>query len=408
MSNQGESSGTDLAAGVALADIPEGGMLGGHVGKESVLLARRNGRLFALSTTCPHYGGSLDQGLVVGETVRCPLHHARFDLRSGMAVGAPALSAVTSWQVETANGKAYVRERATPWPPRPPLVCPSSVVIVGGGAAGQAAAERLRLEGYDGPVTLLSSDTAPPYDRPQLSKGYLAGSAPAGGLPLRGDPFYNDFEIELRLETEVEAIDPKASQVRLGDGSRLDYGALLLATGAAPVRLQIPGDDLAHVHYLCNRDDCEAIIGSIEAGAQRAVVVGASFISLEVASSLCQRDIEVHVVAPEARPLEQVMGEALGDFFRSLHESQGVIFHLQQSLSRFEEDAVVLNSGEQIDCDLAVVGVGVQPRTMLAEETGLAVDGGVLVNKYLQTSAANIYAAGDIARWPPNKPLLHV
>jgi 3-phenylpropionate/trans-cinnamate dioxygenase ferredoxin reductase subunit len=198
----------------------------------------------------------------------------------------------------------------------------------------------------------------------------------------------------------VDAIDPGTTEIRLADGGTLRYGALLLATGAEPVRLQIPGADLPQVHYLRTQADSEAIIGAIDGGAKHAVVIGASFIGLEVAASLRQRGVEVHVVAPEARPLERVMGAAIGDFIRTLHESKGVVFHLQQTAARFEADAVVLQNGERLACDLIVIGIGVQPRTALAEAAGLHVDHGVMVNEYLQTSASEIYAAGDIARWP--------
>lgn len=401
MSNQRQPAGPDLTTGVALADVPEGGMIVGHVGNENVLLARHNGKPFALSAKCTHYGGPLDEGLIVGATVRCPWHHARFDLRSGEAIGAPALNPVSCWSVETDNGKVYVRERAEPRvTQRRPKVSPSSVVIVGGGAAGEAAAEMLRQEGYDGPVTVLSDDTAPPCDRPNLSKDYLAGTAQADWIPLRSEKFYREHEIQLRLETTVAAIDPGSSEIRLADNGTLKYGKLLLATGAEPMRLQTRGADLPQVHYLRTQADAEAIIGAIDSGAKRAVVIGASFIGLEVAASLRQRKVEVHVVAPEVRPLERVMGAALGDFIRTLHESKGVVFHLEQTAARFEADGVVLKNGQRIASDLIVVGIGVRPRTALAEAAGLEVDHGVMVNEYLQTSAADIYAAGDIARWP--------
>lgn len=394
-------SGPDLSAGVALADVPEGGMIGGHVGDKNVLLARRNGELFALGAKCTHYGAPLNTGLIIGDTVRCPWHHACFSLRSGEALAAPALSPVACWRVEVEGDRVYVREQdSTSAPPRQPAQSPESVVIVGGGAAGDAAAEMLRRQGYGGPVTILSADTAPPCDRPNLSKDYLAGTAPASWIPLRSAKFFDEQQIELRLDTPVAAIEAADSRVRLSDGSTLPYGALLLATGAEPVRPNIPGADLPHVHYLRTLADSEAIIGAVEAGAKRAVVIGASFIGLEVAASLRERGVEVHVVAPEARPLQRVMGEALGDFIRTLHESKGVVFHLGQTVNGFTADYVTLSSGENLTTDLVVVGVGVRPRTAPAEAAGIKVDNGILVDEYLRTSLANVYAAGDIARWP--------
>jgi 3-phenylpropionate/trans-cinnamate dioxygenase ferredoxin reductase subunit len=204
----------------------------------------------------------------------------------------------------------------------------------------------------------------------------------------------------MRLGTQIAAIDPAAGEVKLSDGSAIGYGALLLATGAEPVRLNLPGTELPHVHYLRTLADCDGIIDAVEAGARRAVVIGASFIGLEVAASLRQRGVGTHVVALEARPLERIMGPALGDFVRTLHESKGVVFHLQQTAAAFDAQHVTLQNGEHLPADLIVVGVGVRPRTALAEGAGLETDHGVLVNEYLQTSAPNVYAAGDIARWP--------
>jgi 3-phenylpropionate/trans-cinnamate dioxygenase ferredoxin reductase subunit len=400
MSNS-EAKNPDLSEGVLLADVPDGGMVGGHVNDENVLLARQGDKLFALSAKCTHYGGPLQKGLVVGDTVRCPWHHACFSLKSGEALAAPALDPVSCWRVEVEGDRAFVRERAEAASvSRKPRQSPESVVIVGGGAAGEAAAEMLRREGYAGPVTILSDDPAPPCDRPNLSKDYLAGTAKAAWIPLRDAEFYRDRDIALRLDTHVEAIDPAASRVMLADGEKVHYGTLLLATGSEPARLNVPGGDLPHVHYLRTLADSESIIGAVEGGARRAVVIGASFIGLEVAASLRQRDVQVDVVAPEALPLEKVMGTALGEFIRDLHESKGVTFHLEQTASAFEEDGVTLANGEKLPADLIVIGIGVRPRTALAEEAGLEVDNGVLVNEYLQTSMPNIYAAGDIARWP--------
>ncbi|MCA9528699.1 MAG: FAD-dependent oxidoreductase [Myxococcales bacterium] len=401
MSGAQQPTGPDLSAGVAAADVPEGGMLAGHVGDESVLIARRDGRLYAISATCTHYGGPLGEGLLVGDTVRCPWHHACFSLRTGEAIAAPALNPVSCWHVDEKGDRLFVRERRDEAPvARKPSRSPESVVIVGGGAAGDAAAEMLRREGYTGPVTIVSADAAPPCDRPNLSKDYLAGTAEASWIPLRGDAFYREHEIDLRLGVTARSIDVEASRVTLDDGSALPYGALLLATGAEPVRLPLPGADLPHVHYLRSLADSDAIIAAVEAGARRAVVIGASFIGLEVAASLRARELEVHVVAPEALPLERIMGTALGQFVKGLHESKGVVFHLEQTATSVDATHVTLKSGERLAADLVVIGVGVRPRTALAEEAGLECDRGVLVDAFLQTSAEGVYAAGDIARFP--------
>ena len=272
-------------------------------------------------------------------------------------------------------------------------------MIVGGGAAGFAAAEMLRRQEYRGSIVMLSNETAPPVDRPNLSKDYLAGSAPEDWLPLRPEGFYAEAAIDLRLKTEVTSIDTKARNVVLADGKTVSYDRLLLATGAEPVRLPIPGADQPHVHVLRSLADCRAIIASAD-GARRAIVIGASFIGLEAAASLRARDIEVHVVGLEQRPMERVLGPAMGDFVRALHEEHGVIFHLGDTVTAIDGNRATLKSGGMIEADVVVVGVGVRPRLALAERCGLAIDRGVTVNAYLETSVPGIYAAGDIARWP--------
>jgi len=400
--NKAETKGPDLSQGVAADTIAEGKMTLGHVGDDAVLLARRGKTFFAIGATCTHYGGPLAEGLQVDDSVRCPWHHACFDLRTGEALHAPALSPVECWLTEVRDGKVFVRGKIAPAKSTrfaSAAGSPQKIVIVGGGAAGFAAAEMLRRHGYQGGIVMLSDDDAPPVDRPNLSKDYLAGNAPEEWVPLRGDDFYKEQNIELRLKTAVGEIDARKREVVLGNGSRIGYDRLLLATGAEPVRLQLPGMDLRHVHTLRTLRDCRAIIAAAGT-AKRAVVMGASFIGLEVAASLRARNIEVHVVAPEKRPMERILGPQMGDFVRKLHEEHGVIFHLEDTATAIDASQVKLKSGGTIGADLVVVGVGVRPRLALAEKAGLAIDRGVTVNEYLETSAPGIFAAGDIARWP--------
>jgi NADPH-dependent 2,4-dienoyl-CoA reductase/sulfur reductase-like enzyme/nitrite reductase/ring-hydroxylating ferredoxin subunit len=405
MSEPSKPTGPDLAQGIPLDDLADGGMIGGHVGEEPVLLARRGDEFFAIGSACSHYGGPLAEGLAVDDTVRCPWHHARFSLRTGEAIGAPAFNPVACWRVDKRDGKACVREKIEPSARRGAGQARSAsenaerVVIVGGGAAGFAVAEMLRREGFAGSVALLSSDDAAPYDRPNCSKDYLAGNAPEDWIPLKSAEFYREHAIDVALGTNVTGIDVKAQQVAIAGGRNLAFDKLVLATGAEPIRLDIPGAGEPHVHVLRSLGDARAIIANTKE-ARHAVVVGASFIGLEAAASLRARELEVHVVAPERRPMERILGREFGDFIRELHEEHGVVFHLEETAAAIEGHKVRLKGGTTLSADLVVVGIGVRPRTGLAEQAGLAIDRGVVVNEYLETSATGIYAAGDIARWP--------
>lgn len=399
MGGSSELTGPDLTKGVPATQLTEGATLVGHAHGEAVLVAKIAGEVFAIGASCSHYGGPLGDGLLVGDTVRCPLHHACFSLRTGEALRAPALNPVACFDVEQREGKLLVLGKRESAGKRTPPTSPTSVVIVGAGAAGNAAAEMLRREGYAGPVTLLGEETTPPCDTPNLSKDYLAGTAPEEWIPLRGADFYQEQKIDLRTSTRVERIDAAHHRVALAGGEVIAYGALLLATGARPNRLNVPGADLPHVFTLRSLADSRAIIARC-AAAKRAVVVGASFIGLEVAASLRARGLEVHVVAPEARPLERVMGPELGDFVRALHEEHGVVFHLSEGVMSIDATAVILKSGSSLPADLVVTGIGVRPNLDLCESAGLAMDRGVVVDQHLRTSVADIWAAGDIARWP--------
>jgi len=393
-------AGPDLTQGVDFAELERDGKLVGRVGEEEVLLVLREDEVFAIGAHCSHYHAPLVDGLVLGGEIHCPWHHASFDLATGEVLRAPALDSLPCWTVERRDGKVFVRGERTAKTPAPaPMEASKAMVIVGGGAAGLAAAAELRRLGFAGGLVMLSAEDAPPLDRPNLSKDYLAGGAPEEWLPLRPENFYSENGIDLRLGAVAKGLDAKARRLTLADESALEFDRLLLATGAEPVRLQIPGAELPHVRTLRSLADCREIIARATK-ARRVVVLGASFIGLEVAASLRARGLEVHVAAPEKIPMERVLGAEIGAFVRKLHEEHGVIFHLEDVATAIDERRVTLKSGKSLEAELVVAGVGVRPRLELAEKAGLAMDRGVLVDAFLETSAPGIYAAGDIARWP--------
>ena len=401
MADETKLSGPDLAEeGLPLealdAEIPS---VGHFDGKPVVVVQTQDGPR-AVGAKCSHYGGPLGDGICVAGEIRCPWHHAVFDLDTGDALGAPALNPIPTYGIRVREGRIYVTgptEKPATKEPVPPGELPDSVVIVGSGAAGAAAAEKLRAHGYEGPITLVGEE--PPIDRPNVSKDFLAGTAPEEWMPLRSPGFYSDAGIDLITGSRVDSINREARTVLTADGEELSYGALLLATGAEPRRLPVPGTDLPHVHYLRTLDDSKAIIAALDTDT-RVVVVGAGFIGLEVAASLRHRDVDVTVVAPDEIPLAQVIGETLGRFVADLHREQGVELRLGVDVSGIGHDHVELDDGTLLPADLVVVGIGVIPRTELAEAAGLTVDNGVVVDDRLKTSDPYIWASGDIARYP--------
>jgi len=367
-----DSAKPDLKAGFPFDKLKDGGMILGQVDGEDVILVRRGDKLFAVGAACTHYHGPLAEGLIVGETVRCPWHHACFSLRTGEALRAPALDPVACWRVERIGDEAYVREKLAAPTPKATLGTqtshnlPSSIVIIGGGAAGLAAADMLRREGYEGRITMISADHSAPYDRPNLSKDFLAGTASDDWIPLRSPDFYEDRRIELVLGSRVSALDLKQKRAQLENGKTYGLEALLIATGAEPVRLKIDGATDSQINYLRTFADSKAIVAKA-ASAKRVAVVGASFIGLEVAASLRTRGIDVDVVATENQPLERVMGTEVGLFVRQVHEAHGVVFHLGQTVKRIDGRKLTLSDGTAFEADFVVLGVGVRPSLAVAE-----------------------------------------
>ncbi|HET9440378.1 MAG TPA: FAD-dependent oxidoreductase [Longimicrobiales bacterium] len=397
-----EPKGPDLTAGVAAELVGEGIPFAGHVGEDAVLLVRAEGEVYAIGATCTHYGAPLEGGLVIEGEIRCPWHHACFALRTGDVVRPPALNPLPRWHVEQRGGQIFVHHK---YPERDALVLRDgahstvrSVVIVGGGAAGTSVAETLRVRGFKGIVTIVDPDADAPYDRPNLSKDYLAGSAPEEWLPLRPADFHAQHGIR-RIADAVTAIDVAERRVALSGDKWLSYDALVLAMGSAPVRPPIPGADFDHVHVLRTVRDCRALIAGATARTE-VVIAGASFIGMEAAAALRQRKVEVTIVAPEMIPFSKILGPTIGGALVRLHEQHGVRFRLGKMLRAIERDHVVLDDGTAIKADLVLLGIGVRPRVEIAQSAGIEVDRGIVVNEQLETSAPGVYAVGDVARYP--------
>jgi len=274
-------------------------------------------------------------------------------------------------------------------------------VIVGASLTGATAAATLREEGFDGRIVLVGAETERPYERPPLSKDYLRGESGRDELYVHEQFFYAEHEIELRLGETAVALDAREHAVTLSRDERLAFDRLLLATGAEPRRLNVPGGDLDGVHELRSVASSDAIRARLDRGG-KVVVVGAGWIGSEAAASARQRGLEVTVIEPASVPLERVLGTEVGAIYRDLHADHGVELLLGTGVEAFEGDGAVervrTSSGRAVDCDFVIVGVGVAPRTQLAEGAGLAVENGVVVDGRLRTSAPDVFAAGDLAR----------
>ena len=388
------------------SDLRDGEMKEVSVGETRILLACVDDKFHAVSATCPHYGGPLAEGVLCGTRVVCPWHHAAFNIVNGDLEDPPALDALVSYSVRVENEKILVtvpddvKDRRTPEMVRhDPIADPRQFVIIGAGAAGYAAAQTLREEGFRGSLVMITREDRAPYDRPNLSKDYLHGHAEPEWMPLRSEQFFRQHDIRLILNKEVTRVDAHAKKITFESGETMDYDALLVATGGAPVRLNIPGSDLKDVCLLRSFADADSIIETATRS-RRAVVVGASFIAMEAAFSLRERGLEVTVVAPSQEPFEATLGAEVGAVFRREHESHGVRFKLGSIVYRFEGnhdvEAVMLDNGELIETDMVVVGVGVRPVTQFLEGVELDETGAVVVDSRLR-AAEGLYAAGDIA-----------
>ncbi len=344
-----------------------------------IVLARVQGEYYAFGGKCTHYGGPLDKGVLKGYSLICPWHHACFDIRSGLRLEPPALNDLPHYPVHIEDGDVTVTIPHTNETEPQGKVNPADsrhFVIVGGGAAGNAAAEELRRAGFEGRITVVSAAPNVPIDRPNLSKDYLDGHAKPEWIPLRSPEWYAERDIELLLGTHITRIDPEAHTIDSNQGTLLHYDKLLLATGGTPRQLNnVPGAELNGIYTLRTLDDATRIIQAVESG-KRAVIIGASFIGMEVAASLAGgRGAAVTVVAPEVVPFSRILGDDIGRMYQQAHEQNGVQFRLGDGVVSFSGQngqvrRVDLKSGESLDAEFVVVGVGVVPATNFLRELG--------------------------------------
>jgi apoptosis-inducing factor 3 len=396
-----ETKGLDLQQGIPVSDLADGGMVAGHVGEDAVLLVRKGDQFFALDAVCTHYGAPLADGALVGETLRCPWHHACFSLRTGSAVAAPAMRPLRVFSTVREGDVVRVESdaRVIPAPAMSRAAGREHVVIIGAGAAGSFAAAELRRVGFAGRVTLLTRESRVPYDKPNLSKDYLAGRAPQEWIPLRGESDYAADHVDLRLRATVDRIDPRGREVRLATNERLTFDRLILATGATPRRLDVPVDPAARLYYLRTWAHADALRGIADA-VRKVVIIGSGFIGLEAAASLRERGLDVTVVGRDDRPLQAILGREIGDFVRRTHEAHGVRFRLGRQPAAIHGNSVVLDDGSIEQADAVIAAIGVEPDVALAAQAGLAVDRGIIVSSTLQTTSPDIFAAGDAVRFP--------
>lgn len=394
-----------------MSDLKDGEMKEVSAGETKVLLARVGDKYHAVGANCTHYGAPLAEGFLDGERIVCPWHHACFKVTSGDLEEPHAFDSLPCFELKIEGEEIFLclpedaHDRRTPPMTKKDESDERQFVILGGGAAGFMAAQTLREDGFVRRITMITREDRSPYDRPNLSKDYLQGHAEPAWIPLRSDDFFAEHDIEILREKEVSKVDADKKEITFKDGAILEYDSLLIATGGTPRKLPFQTDAQKNVFLLRSFADADAITAAAESG-KRAVVIGASFIGMETASSLRTRGCDVTVIAPDKVPFEKILGAEIGGLFQKVHERKSVKFKLGASVKSFEGnekvEAVVLENGERIECDFVVVGIGVKPATDFLENIELHKDGGVIADEFLRI-AENLYAAGDITHFPDSR-----
>ncbi len=374
---------------------------------EEILLILRNGEVQACGNKCTHYGGPLSEGFWEGDQVTCPWHFARFNIRNGKMVTPPALDDLPRYQLKVEKGEVLIGKKEKSAIPKSKGKDSRTVLVLGAGAAGNAAAETLRREGFAGQIQMVTAEQDLPYDRPNLSKSFLAGKAKPSWLPLRSEKFYADHKIEVLKGHLITEFNPRDKVAVTDKGKSLHYDLCLLATGGTPRKLTVPGANLKNIFTLRSFQDAKNIIAAVENGTHRVLVAGAGFIGMETASSLRGRNLQVQVAAPETVPLENVLGKRIGKRLHTLHEEKGVQFHFGCQVESFQGNdsvkEVMLSDGSRIPVDMVIVGIGIDPEIAYLKNSKLSENGSVPVNERMETKEKGVFAAGDIALFPRMK-----
>ncbi|XP_021366051.1 apoptosis-inducing factor 3-like isoform X1 [Mizuhopecten yessoensis] len=390
-------------------DLQDGVMKEVALGDGKILLVKEGDDIHALGAQCTHYGAPLAKGAYCKGRVRCPWHGACFNVRTGDIEDYPGLDSIHTFDVSVAEGKVKVKgsKAALKTFRRQRNMCKAkedstdSVLIIGGGPASVVCAQTLRQEGFTGQVSIATKEEHLPYDRVKLSK---AMDVKPAAIALRDEDFYKNADINILTQKEAEAVDTEKKSVQFKDGSTQTYGSLVLATGGSPRVLPIPGIDLGNVRML--RTPADANFIAENAVGKNVVIIGSSFIGMEVAAYLADKAASVSVVDIIKTPFQLVLGDKVGALLKQMHEEHGVKFYLERGIKEFSgEDGhvteAVLSDDTRLPADLCVLGVGVVPTTDFLKSSGLTMNRGFIpVNEYMETSHPGVYAAGDIVEFP--------
>ena len=372
----------------------------------NVLLCRINDEYSAVGSTCTHYGAPLEKGLLKGDTIICPWHHACFNAKNGDLLEPPAMDALPVFKLKIEGESILINVPEEIESSRKPEMVKKDTsednrnfIILGAGASAYSAAQSMRESGFKGNIVLVTREDKKPYDRPNLSKDYLSGDAQPEWMPLRPDEFFHEYGIEIKQTVTIKGVDYEKKQVRLDNNESLKYDKLLIATGGIPNQLKVKGSELENIFYLRSFEDADRIIANLK-NSKNAVVIGASFIGMETAHSLTERKIKVTVIAPGEVPFEKNFGKEIGMLFMKEHEKNGVAFRMKSKVKEFKGkesvESVQLESGEEIKTDMVIIGIGVKPSTGFLNDTELMDDKSLKTDAFLRVSE-DVYASGDIA-----------